>query len=76
LIVLFYQPQKIEPLTLPCAGPASGEISSAIEAHIERTRENKIVRKMLLKKFPIASRERFVRSLRQTAWTDFWHTLC
>src|SRR5216683_2256103 len=62
-IVMFYKPQKLELLTLPGSGPASLKVSSTIEPHIERTGEGKILRKMLLKKLPIARCKSFVRSL-------------
>jgi hypothetical protein len=62
-IVMFYKPQKVELLTLPGSGPAFREISSTIKSHIERTRESKILRKMLLKKLPIAGCKSFIRSL-------------
>jgi hypothetical protein len=60
---MFYESQKIELLTLPGSGPASLKISFAIKSHIERTRESKILRKMLLKKLPIAGSKSFVGSL-------------
>jgi hypothetical protein len=47
-------------LPLPGSRPASLKISFAIKAHIEWTRECEIFRKMLLKKFPVASRKSFV----------------
>jgi hypothetical protein len=59
-IVMFYQPQKIEFLTLPGSRPTSREISGTIQPHIERTRESKILGKMLLKKFPIACSKSFI----------------
>src|SRR5207253_459632 len=62
-IVMFYEPQKVELLTLPGSGPASLKVSSTIEPHIERARESKILRKMLLEKFPITGGKSFVRSL-------------
>jgi hypothetical protein len=57
---VFDEPQKIELLTLPGSGPASCKISSTIKPHIERTRESKILGKMLLKKFPIACGKSFI----------------
>src|SRR5207248_9711962 len=62
-IVVFHQPQKFEFLTMPCSGPASRKISSTIQPHIERTRESKILSKMLLEKFPIACSKSLIRSL-------------
>jgi len=53
-IIMFYEAQKVELLTLSGSGPTSREISSTVEPHIEWTRESKILGKMLLKKFPIA----------------------
>jgi hypothetical protein len=70
---VFYEPQKIELLPLPGSRPASRKIAGTIEPHVEWTRESKILRQMLLKKFPVASCESFVRSLCQTAWADFRH---
>jgi len=61
---MLYEAQKCEFLTLPGSGPASFEVSSTIEPHIERTRKSKILTKMLFKKLPIARRKSFVRPLR------------
>jgi hypothetical protein len=59
-IVVFYQPQKIELLTMPGSWPASCEISSTIKPRIEWTGESKILGKMLLEKFPIACSKSFI----------------
>src|SRR4026207_525402 len=65
LIVVFYEPQKFEPLTLPGSRPASLKISFAIKSHVEWTGKSEIRRKMLFEKFPIAGSKSFVRSLCQ-----------
>jgi hypothetical protein len=62
-IIVFYEPQKVELLTLSGSRPAPLKISSVIEAHIESARKCKILSQMLLKKSSIADGERFVRSL-------------
>src|SRR5205809_4466267 len=74
-VVVFYEPQKIELLTLPGSGPASREVSGTIQPHIRRAGESKILSKMLLKKFSIACSKSLIRSLCQTAWTGFRHKL-
>jgi len=62
-IVMFYESQKIEILTLPGSGPASLKISFAIKPHVEWTRKSEILGKMLFEKFPIAGCKSFIRSL-------------
>jgi len=62
-IVMFYEPQKVELLTLPSTWPAPLEVSFAIKAHIEWAGKSEILCKMPLKKFPVAGCKSFVRSL-------------
>jgi hypothetical protein len=62
-IVMFYEPQKVELLALPGTWPASFQVSFAIKAHIEWAGKSEILRKMPLKKFPVAGCKSLVRSL-------------
>src|SRR6266508_2555199 len=62
-IVMFYEPQQVELLTLPGTWPAPLEVSFAIKAHIEWAGKSEILCKMPLKKFPVAGCKSFVRSL-------------
>src|SRR5436190_17865194 len=63
--IVLYQPQEVEFLAIPRSRPASLKISIAIKSHIERTRESKILCKMLFKKFPVAGCKGLVRLLRE-----------
>src|SRR5262249_57841279 len=53
--------------------PHRQEVASRMESNMEGTEKDKILGKMLLENLQIARRKSFVRSLCQTAWTDFRH---